>query len=325
MPPFTASCRRCLRRSRGLLAVLCVALLTLPAAQAAVPQMVLVLSERGGVYEAFADAFEATLSGIGENGRVRRVLASEAAPETALAGSELIVAVGVQAMRAAAGWQAAQPVLGTLVPQRAFEQLQAESGGKRRPGSLSAIWIDQPPLRLLGLFRQILPEARRAGVILGPDSAARAAALQRAAARLSIELTMETVATEAEVMPALARLLPKVDGLLAVPDSVVYRRDSVRGILLTTYRHQKPLIAFSQSYVSAGATAAVFSTPALSALQVAELVRALPPGRVSLPPPSPAAYPAIAINRQVARSLGLEPPVDALVQKAVERIVEESK
>ncbi|MDX9707711.1 MAG: hypothetical protein RBT86_09045, partial [Azospira sp.] len=154
---------------------------------------------------------------------------------------------------------------------------------------------------------------------------ARAAALQRAAARLSIELTMETVATEAEVMPALARLLPKVDGLLAVPDSVVYRRDSVRGILLTTYRHQKPLIAFSQSYVSAGATAAVFSTPALSALQVAELVRALPPGRVSLPPPSPAAYPAIAINRQVARSLGLEPPVDALVQKAVERIVEESK
>lgn len=311
-----------LRRALAALYLCCVAL---PAAHA-VQQVVLVLSERGGVYEEFADAFEATLAGPGEAPRTRRVAASAAAPEAMLAGSDLIVAVGVQALRDAVGWPTPLPVLGALVPQLAFERLAAEVGRRRPPASLSAIWLDQPPLRLLRLFRQILPESRRAGVVLGPDSAAQLAALKAAAAQARIELAVETVVAESEVMPALARLLPTVDGLLAVPDGVVYRRDTVRGILLTTYRHRKPVIAFSQSYVNAGAAAAVFSTPALSALQAAELVRALPSGRaVQLPPPQHSAYPAVAINRQVARSLGLDPPADALALKAVERATENER
>lgn len=309
---------------RRALAALCLCCAVLPAAHA-VSQVVLVLSERGGVYEEFADAFEATLAGPGDAPRPRRVAASAAVPEAVLAGSDLIVAVGVQALRDAVGWPTPLPVLGALVPQLAFERLAAEAG-RRQPGLLSAIWLDQPPLRLLRLFRQILPESRRAGVVLGPDSAAQLAALKAAAAQARVELAVETVAAESEVMPALARLLPTVDGLLAVPDGVVYRRDTVRGILLTTYRHRKPVIAFSQSYVNAGAAAAVFSTPALSALQAAELVRALPPGRTApLPPPQHSAYPAVAINRQVARSLGLDPPADALALKAVERATENER
>lgn len=313
-----------LRRSllRLLTAVFCCA--ALPAAQA-VERVTLLLSGNDGVYAEFADAFEAALAASGRPLRLQRALSSPALSERAPEGAELVVAVGTQALRDAGAWRQGPAVLGVLVPQQVFERLAAQAGRQRQPGSFSAIWLDQPPARLLGLFRQILPEAKRAGVLLGPDSSAQLPALRAAAGRARIELVVETVAGEQEVMPALARLLPAVDGLLAVPDGVVYRRETVRGILLTTYRHQKPLVAFSQSYVNAGAIAAAFSTPALAALQAAELVRALPAGKVALPPPQPPAYPSVAINRQVARSLGLDPPADALVQKAVERAAENER
>lgn len=302
------------------------AFLALPSTAVALERVTLLLSESGGVYEEFADAFDAALAAAGSPLRGRRLALPEAGEGAPAAGEQLILAVGSQAMRAAAAWNSPVPVLNVLVPQQAHERLAADAL-RRRPvqagNAFSAIWLDQPPSRLVALFRQVVPEARRVGAILGPDSAAQLTALKAAVERGRLELFVETVSRESEVMPALAKLLPSVDGIVALPDGVVYRRETVRGILLTTYRHQKPLFAFSQSYVNAGAVAAVFSTPSMAGLQAAEIVLGqVAAGRLRLPPPQYPAYPSVAINRQVARSLGLDLPADALIQKAIERASE---
>ncbi len=50
------------------------------------------------------------------------------------------------------------------------------------------------------------------------------------------------------------------DILLALPDKNIYNSKSIKNILLTSYRHRKPVIAFSKNFVNAGALAAIYSS-----------------------------------------------------------------
>jgi ABC-type uncharacterized transport system substrate-binding protein len=112
-------------------------------------------------------------------------------------------------------------------------------------------------------------------------------------------------------------VLTASDILLALPDSVVFTRDTARSVLLATYRYQRPLIGFSQAYVNAGALAAAFSSPAQIARQTAELLQSLPAGRTALPAPVYPTYFSVAVNRSVARALALDVASDAMLQAAV--------
>ena len=106
-------------------------------------------------------------------------------------------------------------------------------------------------------------------------------------------------------------LLSASEVLLALPDPMLSSPTAARSILLTSYRYQKPIIAFSRAYVTAGALAAVFITPAQVADDLIDWLRTQDPKRVTLPPPrDPAAF-EIAVNRQVARALGIDVPDDS--------------
>lgn len=285
----------------------------------AVQTVAVVLGERGGYFDEFVTAFEAAAQSGGRSFRVVSMLAPrERATEPDLGNADAVIAVGAVAMRAVAGWSSAPPVLNVLVPRSAYERSYAEVSRTRLRTAYSAIWLDQDPQRLVALFRQTVRGGRNIGLLLGPDSQQLLPALREAATRAGAEVVTESVSGETEVLPALERLLPRVDGLLALPDSVVYTRETVRPVLLTTYRYRKPLIGFSQGYVTAGALAAVFSTPAQVALQAAELLRAQPVGRVVLPAPRYPRNPSVAINRQVARSLALDVPDEAALVQAME-------
>ena len=90
-------------------------------------------------------------------------------------------------------------------------------------------------------------------------------------------------------------------------------------MLLTSYRVQRPLFAYSRAWVEAGALAAVFSTPAtairdlldwLDGLDGLEDVR-------RLPPPSRARHFDLAVNTRVARALNLSVPDEDALRAAV--------
>lgn len=285
------------------------------------------LSERGGHYSEYFEVLSRSLAEAQPPARPPRVVelpfgGRERPDEAALAGVNVIIAVGVQAMRTVAAWENTPPVLNVLVPRASYDKLLAETGRNRSRGQFSAIYLDQPLARQLNLIQQALPGKRRVSVLLGPDSATLLPRLRAAVARSGMEILSEEVGSEPQIIPALSRLLNASDILLALPDSVVFTRDTARSALLTTYRHQKPLIGFSQGYVNAGALAAVFSTPAQIAQQSAELLRALPPGRATLPAARYPAYFSVAVNRSVARALALDIPADVSLQSSLSRMSE---
>ena len=88
---------------------------------------------------------------------------------------------------------------------------------------------------------------------------------------------------------------------------MVVSRDTAQSLLLTTYRANIPVIAFSHAYVRAGALAAVYSTPEQIGQQTGEaILRLNQSGSWNLPKPQYPKYFSVSVNSQVARSLGLE-------------------
>ncbi len=266
-------------------------------------EVALVMSQRSGSAQAFADAF--TDAAVANGYRVTD--AGEAGgvlDEAVLARADLVVANGEAALAAVLRGPP-RPTLGVMLARARFEALRA-----RHPqAALSAFTLDQPAARQLRLLRAVLPNSQNVGVLFG-DPQTDLKPLQDVAAASGLELAAASVNSEAELIVRLETVLRRTDAFVAIPDALLSRPASARAILLTSYRYQKPVFAFSRAYVDAGALAAVFTTPQQVASDVVNWLNGLPPGRLTLPPPRAPESFEIAVNRQVARALGILLPPD---------------
>lgn len=273
-----------------LLASTIVLLTTL--AQAGTLTVCLIQSDSAAPYQQFSATLNKTLAASNADVRVVESQRCEAD------GSDLVIAVGMKAMELAIASSAA-PVLGAMIPRTGYEMLLERQPAQQRSKEISAIYLDQPWDRQLNFIRTILPNHDTVGLLYSPD-------IRITLPRLppGMSLNAKTVSSPETLFAALENILDSSDVLLAIPDSKIYSSSNVRNILLTSYRYKVPLIGVSQAYVNAGALGAIFSTPEQLAVQTAETVVSFVRDR-RLPIPQ---YPAtfdIALNHQVARSLGI--------------------
>jgi putative tryptophan/tyrosine transport system substrate-binding protein len=217
--------------------------------------------------------------------------------------SELVIALGVKALEASAKLKFTTPVLGVFTPMPTFNSLLVKA--KRDLGNFGAIVLDQPFWRQIFLMRSILPEAKKIGVLLGPTSSQFADAIKEEGEESGFSVMEENVFREPDLIPKLNDVLETSDVLMAVPDPMIYSRETAQPILLTSYRYLKPIIGYSQSYVRAGALAAVYSSSKQLAKQAAEIAIKSQQSPSLLPPPQAPKYFSILVNYQVARSLNI--------------------
>lgn len=217
--------------------------------------------------------------------------------------SELVIALGVKALEAATQLKATTPVLGVFTPLPIFNGLLATSS--RNLGNFSAIVLDQPYARQMLLIKAVLPEVKNLGVMLGKSSSQYNELIKDSGEKSAMNVSLETINQHAELIPKLQNLLDSNDALLAIPDPMVYSPETAQSILLTSYRHQKAVFGYSQSYVRAGALAAVYSNTKQLAKQAAEIAIKTQAAPGLLPPPQTPKYFSVSINYQVARSLNV--------------------
>ena len=79
--------------------------------------------------------------------------------------------------------------------------------------------------------------------------------------RLGLALNQYQVDPEHKLLPTLRLLLQQNDALLMLPRQSIYNRDSLKGVLLTSYRGRKPVISYSPAHVKSGALASIYSSP----------------------------------------------------------------
>jgi len=308
-----------------LAALVWLAFTLLAAPAAALSETVgLLVSGEGGSYAEVTEAIQAELKSQPES-RVRvAVVGTAAADELARAGPRLLITVGTRAAQTAlrAG-DARLPLLSVLIPRASFEamlvearSIEARAGGEAR--RVSAVFLDQPAARQIELIRQALPTPTRIGVVFGPDSARDRERLQAAADAKRLNLVAETVTRDTELFPALQRVMADSDAFLALPDPRVVNADTAQNLLLTSFRMRRPVIGYSWAYVRAGALAAVYSTPAQIGAQAGRIARTVLRGGAMPAPQFPAEF-SVSVNRQVARSLGVEVDDESAIRERIAR------
>ncbi len=286
--------------------VLIVLFLALPGlAVADEPVIWAALADRAGVYVDAAAVFSSELAQDAQHPDVQTAPWQELTVQNRRA-PQMIVTFGAAAFRGVVERMkrepalAPVPVFAVLLPQASYEAL-----APRAPYVTSAAYLDQPVDRYLELLHLAMPERRRVGVLFGPDSIALKAALGKAAAARGMVLVQSPIVTDqGDLYPALRSVLDEADVLLALPDSRVFNAASLHNILITAYRQRMPMVAFSESYVKAGAALALYTSPAQAASQAVAAVRGFLSGR-GLPPPRASSGFSVATNAEVTRSLGI--------------------
>lgn len=277
------------------------------------------LSESGGPYVEAATTLRGEFSQLPRGGELK--VGPWQDFQSAIAKPpQLIITLGAVALRNMLDHAqhetslARVPILAALLPRASYEALVP----KARPG-VSAVFLDQPVTRYLDLLRLAMPDRKRVGVLLGPESAALAPVLTKEATARGLRLITGEVGGESEeIYPALKTLLAETDVLLALPDNKVFNASSLQNILITTYRQRVPMVAFSAGYVKAGAAMALHVSPSQAASQAAVAARATLAGR-GLPTPQLAADFSVVVNERVARSLGVATDDPAALTEALKR------
>jgi ABC-type uncharacterized transport system substrate-binding protein len=317
------------KKNNGFVQVLaCLALMlgfSLPFSAHAYTGVTIVLSAQTQANQEFIDTFKTELANNKNNNLKVKVVALHETEKLVVAeNSELVIALGVKALEASAKLKYTTPVLGVFTPMPSFNSLLVKT--KRDLGNFSAIVLDQPFSRQIFLIKNLLPEAKKIGVLLGPTSSQFADLIKEEGEESGLSVMEENVFREADLIPKLKAALETSDALMAVPDPMIYNRETAQPILLTSYRHQKPIIGYSQSYVRAGALAAVYSSSKQLAKQAAEIALKSQQSPSLLPPPQSPKYFSIMVNYQVARSLNITLKSDEeIYQKVLEADEAEAK
>lgn len=262
------------------------------------------LAEPGGVHAEAAEALKAEVEQA-QPGRTEWRIAPWGQFREPQPRPQLVVAIGGTALRGMQDLFAKEanppPLLAVLVPRLLFDRVADPA--RLKAGNLSAVFLDQPATRQIELIRLALPAAINVGVVVGAESKGFVPGLEKAARDRGLQLLVSLVGQNG-LFPALQSLLVDADLLLAQPDPAVFNSQTVANILTAAYRRQIPMVGFSPAYVKAGALMALYSTPAQIGARGGELARAVMGGRPLPPPAWPREF-TVAVNPDVARSLGL--------------------
>lgn len=178
----------------------------------------------------------------------------------------------------------------------------------------SAIYLEPPLQRQLNLARLLLGEQRSFGILAAQEASGVLAGTlleQRG-------VTTYFVDQYDSLNHALTQLLRHHAAVVGDYDTALFSAEHIKTILITAYRHNKPLIGPSSAYLRAGALASTFSDVAHIAQRLQDMQLHYQQHGVLLPA-SYNPYFHVRFNEQVARSLNIPLPDEDDAQHVLQR------
>lgn len=231
----------------------------------------------------------------------------------------LWVAIGAEALQTILKSHTQKPILVLLTRKHMVNQLIHDEVATTHHNfnNISAIYLDQPIARQLNLIELIIPKKNHKnaiGILLGPASLRDVENIEANNQDKKITINSIYVNRFENPVGVLDTLLDEVNVLLAIPDNRIFNAKTTRGMLLTAFHKHVPLIGYSKTLVNNGALAALYSTNKQVAKQASEeIIQFIHQGK-PLAKSSFAKDFAVAVNYQVARSLGIMVDSEAAIQ-----------
>ena len=292
-------------------------LLVLPSAPALAVELALVMSTRDGAYAEFVDALRT--EALSQDFILNKAgTLPDAVDASRLDTADWIIAAGMPAAEKVLALPGTTPLLVTLVSLRQYRALQADHPER----FIVAIVLDQPLIRQLALVRAMLPGAHSLGMLLTPTDGESFVNLDRLAQAFDINPVTMQLSASSELNRALERVLNGADAFLAIPDPLLATPTATRTLLLSSFRHRRPVFAYSRAFVDAGALASVFSTPADNARDAIDWLVATQQLEMAEAGAHLPRHFDVAVNTRVARSLNIQLP-DISTLRATVRTLEQ--
>lgn len=228
---------------------------------------------------------------------------------------DLIVTVGAKAASRVAP-RTQIPMLATLIPQSQYAELSRQ---RPRGSATSAIFLNQPIERQIDLLQTALPESKKVGLLQSPEIKLDIDEVRSILARRGMTLIARSSSSSDTLHKDLEFVLGRSDVLLVIPDSGIYNSNTIRNILLQSYRQDVPLVGYSQALVKSGALCAAYSSPEQMATQASAMVSQFFKYG-TLPIPQPPQFFSIAINSDVAKSMGISLPSAESLKSKVDKL-----
>lgn len=223
---------------------------------------------------------------------------------------QILVTVGGEALRQLHRSVDKTRIIALLVPRSTLDELSDASA----PGRITGVYYEQPFSRQVSLLRTAFPERLRVGVVLGPATVRYRNQLASSFSRAGLQGVFEVIQDKAELADAVQSVLSSSDVFLALPDAEAINNQTVKFILLASYRRGVPVVGYSASFVKAGAAFAMVSSPAQIGKEAAQMVHESLPGRKLPAPRAPDDF-DLLVNTNVLRSLHLSLDVDRLEKR----------
>ena len=200
-------------------------------------------------------------------------ISSESNLKADLAAADFVVTVGTAAADTVFSTRPKAPILSVLITENALSALTEKHYGSIEAAfaaQVSSICLDQPVTRSIQLAKLLVPGSSGVGMMLGPASVHRQAELSKYITGSGLQSQFVSVGAKDNPIHKIEPVLSRSDVFIPISDSRLINIATAKWILHLSYRHKVPVIAFSKSYLKAGALAAIYSTPADVAQDTAE-------------------------------------------------------
>ncbi len=294
---------------KGLLGGILLLLPGMAAAQQAASQVVIVKSSDNAY---FNQSIETLINHVDQTTRFNVIMVEDLAERIASGDNgNIYVTLG----------QSAAEAVNRLdkVPRSISAYLTLEQFKHLNDKNQMAVLLNQPLHRYLA-FCKLMLSIESIGII-EKRSIKLDQRQSRLLGKLQLELQQYRIDPSNKLLPVLRRLLEQSDVLLMLPRQSIYNKDSLKGVLLTSYRNRKPVISYSPAHVKSGALASIYSSPTDIGRHLALLVnKRLQKPEYKGPNYEYARFYSITTNRRVARALGINLPIESKLRSALDRL-----
>ncbi len=204
-----------------------------------------------------------------------------------------------------------QPVISSYITQNQLQDLSPTATNH------FPILLDQPFERYLA-FSQVLLQLNSL-YIINQKPRLLTGMQKDILAQLDLNLWQFQPDNPESLLRLIRQLKKPRDALLILPDQSLFNTNTLKGVLLTSYRNRMPVISYSPAHVKSGVLASIYSSPKDIGHHLADLLSQylrdkLKPDQ----PPQLARYYSISTNNRVAHSLGLRLPSESNIRQFID-------
>jgi len=191
--------------------------------------------------------------------------------------------------------------------------------GTKYTSAQSDLITAQPECRHIQFIKSLNPDWSTVAVLSSAGSLDITAALRECTTKQNLSLNVYSITEQSDLLETLETAIENNRVLLAINDPYIYNSKTLKNILVTTYRHRMPVIGYSDSFVQAGAVAAIYTSPESIADKASSIISGFFNNNWQFKKKNYSTDDfSISTNAQVATSLEITLPSEESIRKSME-------